>query len=133
MISRTRSTAWAWMVWILDGDVRLAREREPRMNALSELGIEELDRLHAAVVTLLEQIAASQVVSSDLVQQLMALEQATRRALEAGYASQLHHDASGQLLACPACGSLRITYVDRPRLHACCQECGLPCDLYSTF
>jgi hypothetical protein len=120
------------MVWILDGDIRVSREREPPMNALSELGIEELDRLHATVVTLLEQIAASQVVSDDLVQQLIALKQATRHALEARYTSRLHHDANGQLLACPACGSLRITYRDAPRRRACCQECGLPCELYST-
>jgi hypothetical protein len=106
------------------------------MNALSELGVEELDRLHATVVTLLEQIAASQVVqvvSSDLVQQLTALEQATRHALEGRYVSRLHYDANGQLLACPACGSLRMTYLGAPQRRACCQECGLPRDLYQTL
>jgi hypothetical protein len=106
------------------------------MSTLSELGIEELDRLHATVVTLLEQIGASQfvqVVSSDLVQQLTALEQATRHALEGRYAWRLHYDANGQLLACPACGSLRITDRDSPRHRACCQECGLPCDLHQTL
>jgi hypothetical protein len=102
------------------------------MNALSELGIEDLDRLHAAVVTLLEQIGESQVVSDDLVQQLTALEQAAGRALEARYTSRLHYDANGQLLACPACGSLRITDRGMPRHRACCQECGLPCEEYRT-
>jgi hypothetical protein len=106
------------------------------MNTLCEPALEDLDRLHAAVVTLLEQLAASQfvqIVSSDLVQQLTALEQTTRRVMGQRYASRLHHGADGQLLACPACGSLRITHRDVPRRHVCCQGCGLPLDLYKSF
>jgi hypothetical protein len=106
------------------------------MNTLSELGLEDLDRLHATVVTLLEQIAAPQLVqgvSDELVHQLTTLEQVTRCTLEARDASQLHCDAKGQLLACPACGSLRMTYLGTPQRRACCQECGLPCELYQTL
>jgi hypothetical protein len=106
-----------------------------RALADAHLTLEELDRLHTAVVMLMTQLTTVRLAYAalnDLLGQLAALELITRRVLEWAYAPLLHYGANGQLQACPACGSLRVTYLHAPQRRACCQECGLPCDLYPT-
>lgn len=104
--------------------------------AAAHLTLEEWDRLHAAVTTLIQHLTATrflQALPDSLTQPLVALEQATLRAIQRTNDPLLHYDADGQLRACPACSSLRITYLSAQQRRACCQECGLPCDRYAAI
>lgn len=97
---------------------------------------QEWDHLHAAVTILIQQLTAAhlfQAAPDSLTQLLVALEQATLRALQKTGDPALPSDTAGQRRACPACGSLRITYRRLQPHRACCRECGLPCDLYDAI
>jgi hypothetical protein len=102
----------------------------------AHLTLEELDHLHAAVTSLIQRLTAPHLFPAapdSLPQPLIALEQATLRAIQKTGDLALHYGTDGQLLACPACGGLRTTCRSAQPHRACCQECGLPCDMYDRF
>jgi hypothetical protein len=102
----------------------------------AHLPLEELDRLHADMTTLIQRLAAAQLLEAlpdGLTQPLLALEQATLRAIQWTGDPALHYGPDGQLWPCPACGGLTITHRTAQPHRACCRTCGLPCDKYGAF